>query len=53
MCGCNKLEAKREEMRRIFYVLVRLCHGCVMSPWLFNIYMDDVVGKINAIMLSR
>ena len=26
-----------------FPVNVRLRQGCVMSPWLFNVYMDGVV----------
>ena len=26
-----------------FAVNVGLRHGCVMSPWLFNVYMDGVV----------
>ena len=27
---------------------VGLRQGCVMSPWLFNAYMDGVVSKVNA-----
>ncbi len=27
--------------------------GCVMSPWLFNVYMYGVVREVNAIMLGR
>ncbi len=34
-----------------FPVQVGLWQGCVMSPWLFNIYMDGVVRKVNARML--
>ena len=30
-----------------FQVNVRLTHGCVMSPWLFNAYMDSVVLEVN------
>ena len=26
-----------------FAVNVGLSHGCVISQWLFNVYMDDVV----------
>ncbi len=27
---------------------VGLRQGCVMSPWLFNVYMDGVVREVNA-----
>ena len=30
-----------------FPVIVVLRHGCVMSPWLFNVYMDGVVREVN------
>ena len=30
-----------------FPVIVELRHGCVMSPWLFNVYMDGVVREVN------
>ena len=29
-------------------VNVLLIQGCVMSPWLFNVYMDDVREEVNA-----
>ena len=32
---------------------VRLHQECVMSPWLFNIYADDVIREVNARMFSR
>ncbi len=35
-----------------FPVRVDLQQGCVMSPWLFNIYMDGVVREVNARMLG-
>ncbi len=35
-----------------FRVRVGLRKGCVMSPWLFNIYMDGVVMKVNVRMLG-
>ena len=25
---------------------VSLCQGCVMSPWLFNLFMDGVIKEI-------
>ncbi len=36
-----------------FPVQVGLWQGCVISPWLFNVYMDGVVRKVNARMLGR
>ena len=30
-----------------FPVNVGLRQSCVMSPWLFNVYMDRVVRKVN------
>ena len=30
-----------------FPVNVGLREGCVMSPWLFNVYMDGVVREVN------
>ncbi len=36
-----------------FPVLVDLRQGCVMSPWLFNVYMDGVISEIHARMLGR
>ena len=34
-------------MSEWFSVNVRLRQGCVMSPWLFNVYMDGVVQEVN------
>jgi len=36
-----------------FSVNVGLRQGCVMSPWLFNLFMDGVVREVNARMLGR
>ena len=36
-----------------FPVNVRLRQGCVMSPWLFNVYMDGVVREVNARVLGE
>ena len=30
-----------------------LRHGCVMSPWLFNVYMDSVVRQVNVRLLRK
>lgn len=35
-----------------FTVNVGLRQGCVMSPWLFNMYMDGVVREVNARVLG-
>ena len=32
---------------------VGLRQGCVMSPWLFNLYIDGVVRELNARVLGR
>ena len=36
-----------------FPVNVELRQGCVMSPCLFNVYMDDVVREVNARVLRK
>ena len=36
-----------------FEVKVGLRQGCVMSPWLFNLFMDGVVREINARLGER
>ena len=33
-------------------VNVGLRQGCVMSPWLFNVYMDGVVREVNVRVLA-
>ena len=40
-------------MREWFPVNVRLRHGCVMSPWLFIVYMDGVVREVNVRVLGK
>ena len=44
------MESDRSES---FKVTVGLRQGCVMSPWLFNVYMDAVVRKVKIITLGR
>ena len=34
-----------------FLINVQLRHDCVMSSWLFLLYMDDVVCELNARVL--
>ena len=41
------------EVSEWFTVRVGLRQGCVMSPWLFNIYIDGVVREVNARVLGR
>ena len=36
-----------------FPVNVGLRQGCVMSPWLFNVYMDGVVREVNIRVLGK
>ena len=36
-----------------FPVNVGLKQGCVMSPWLFNVYMDGVVREVNVRVLGK
>ena len=36
-----------------FPVNVGLRQGCVMLPWLFNVYMDGVVREVNVRGLGR
>ena len=36
-----------------FSVNVRLSLSCVMSPWLFNLYMDGVVRQVNVRVLGK
>ncbi len=40
-------------MSHWFPVRVGLRQACVMSLWVFNVYMDGVVREVNARMLSR
>ena len=36
-----------------FRINVGLRQGCVMSPWLFDVYMDGVVQKVNVRVLGK
>ena len=40
-------------MSEWFPVNVGLRQGCVMSPWLFNVYMDGVVQEVNVRVLGK
>ena len=41
------------EFSEWFSVNVVVRQGCVMSPWLFNLYMDGVVREVRARTLGR
>ena len=41
------------DMSEWFQVKVGLRQGCVMSPWLFNLYFDGVVREVNERVLGR
>ena len=43
----------RNDVSQWFPVNVGLRHGCVMSPWLFNVYMDGVVRDVNVRVLGK
>ncbi len=43
--ACVKINGETSER---FEIKVGLRQGCVMSPWLFNIYMDGVMREVNA-----
>ena len=40
-------------MSEWFPVNVGLRQGCVMSPWLINVYMDGVVRVMNVNVLGK
>ena len=41
------------DVSKWFPVNFGLRHGCVMSPWLFNLYMDGVVREVNVRVLGK
>ena len=43
----------RNDVSDWFPVNVALRKGCVMSPWLFNVYMDGVVREVNVRVLGK
>ena len=40
-------------MSELFDVTVSLRQGCVMSIWLFNVYMDGDIREVNVRILGR
>ena len=43
----------RNDVSELFLINVGLRKGCVMSPWLFNVYMDGVVQEANVRVLGK
>ena len=43
----------RNDMSKWFPVNIGLKHGCVMSPWLFNVYLYGVVRVVNVRVLRK
>ena len=43
----------RNDVSKWFSVNVGSRQGCVMSPWLFNIYKDGVVREVNVSVRSK
>ena len=41
------------DLSESFEVNVGFRQGCMMSPWLFNVYMDGVVREVKMRMLDR
>ena len=41
------------EMSEWFLVHIGLRQGCVLSPWLFNVYLDGVVQEVNVRVLGK
>ena len=50
ICNCVRVG---NEVSEWFPVRVGLRQGCVMSPWLFNLYIDGVVREVNDRVLGR
>ncbi len=52
--ACFKINGETSEH---FEIKVGLRQGCVMSPWLFNVYMDGVMrgvgGKVGEVGVRR
>ena len=43
----------RNDVSEWLPVNVGLRQGCVMSPWLFNVYIDGVVRKVNVRVIGK
>ena len=50
---CGRCEEYGIRGKLLKAVSVVLRHGCAMSQWLFNVYMDGVVREVNARVLRK
>ena len=48
--ACVRVDNSESDM---FKVKVGLRQGCVMSPWLFNLYMEGVMREVNARVMGK
>ena len=44
--ACVKIKG---EVSELFEIKVGVRQGCVMSPWMFNVYMDGVVREVKEV----
>ena len=51
--GGKLLKAVQSFYVEWFPVNVGLRQGCVISPWLFNVYMDGVLREVNVRVLGK
>ena len=50
---CRACVRVGNDLSEWFPVNVGLRQGCVMSPWLFNAYMDVVIREVNVRVLVK
>ena len=50
---CRTFVRVGNDVSEWFPVNVGLRQGCVMSPWLFNVYVDGVVREVNVRVLGK
>ena len=50
LCTCVQVG---NDVSQWFPVNIGLRQRCVMSPWLFNVYMDGVVRQVNVRVLGK
>ena len=50
---CRACVRVRNDVSKQFPVIVGLRQCCVMSPWLYNVHMDNVVREVNVVVLGK